>query len=146
MKYSRLQTRETRLAMKTASMHGDGLYVFRNNTSGSLDLPKATASGMKHIPPGGEFQGDDYFMSLVKTNELKFVRTIVTPEQQKESKMQADKLILDQPDTVTTAGTVEHVVTTSPVSLTENTPVGDKPKEVLINEDPDMSGIEIITD
>jgi len=144
MRYSRHVTREDKKDMLAKSMHGEGIYVFRNNTSGSLDLPKPTASGMKHIPPRGEFQGDSYFMSLLHTNELKLVRTIITPEQQREAKMQQDKLLLDQPDTVTPAGTVEHVVTKSPVSLNENTPTaGVKTKDVLINEDP-MEGVDIL--
>ena len=144
MKYAKSQTREMKLAIREQAMHGEGLYVYRNNTSGSLDLPKATASGMKHIQPGGEFQGDDYFMSLVKTNELKFVRTIITPQQQKEAQMQQEKLLLDQPDTVTPDGKVEHVVVTTPVPLNETTPAASGPKkDVLINEDP-MEGVDIL--
>ena len=144
MKYAKSQTREMKLAIREQAMHGEGLYVYRNNTSGSLDLPKPTASGMKHIQPGGEFQGDDYFMSLVRTNELKFVRTIMTPQQQKEAKMQQEKLLLDQPDTVTPAGKIEHVVVTAPVPLNETTPSNGSPKkDVLINEDP-LSGVDIL--
>lgn len=130
--------------------HGEGLYIFRNKTNGTLELSKPTASGMKHVGPQQEWQGDDYYMGLVRKNEAVMVKCLLTPEQtkaareEKEKPMNEQKLILDQPDRVTQEGTVEQV-TNPQVPLNEVTPVEQKKPEggVLINEDP-MEGVDII--
>ena len=124
--------------------HGEGLFVFRNKQSGTLTLPKPTKSGIKTVPPDGEWQGDNYYMGLVKTNEASLVRTILTPEQTKEMAMNEEKLILDQPETVTAEGTVEQVVEKKPQKLNEAAPTDPK-KDVLLTEDP-MDGVEIISE
>jgi hypothetical protein len=125
-------------------LHGDGLYVYRNNTSGTLFLPKPTQSGIRHVPVNGEWQGDSYYMALVRNHEARLVRTILSPEQQKEMKMNEQKLILDQPDKITPQGKVEHVISDPMIPLNETTPVtNEKPKNVLINEDP-MAGVDIL--
>jgi hypothetical protein len=60
---------------------------------------------------------------------------------QKEQIM--DKLILDQPDRITTEGRVETVLVSPTLPLNETPVDPTKEKEVLINEDP-MDGIEIV--
>jgi hypothetical protein len=151
---NRLERREFQKQKLAQNLAGTGLYVYENNTSGTLKLPKATDSGKRVVAPKEQFQGDSYFMSLVKppNNLLKLVRVITQdlPENQTqtlvESNMNEQKLILDQPDRVTSEGTVEQVVVKQPAPQKLNDSVEKKqaqPKEVLLTEDP-MDGIEII--
>lgn len=126
---------------------GKGYFLYENNTGGTLMLPKATASGVKQIeavdpnrPGSGRFQGDDYFMSLVRNNMLRLIKTLRTGE---EEKMNEEKLILDQPDTITEAGQVEHVAAPKPKQpLHESEGEGEGPV-VLLNENP-MDDVEIL--
>jgi len=122
------------------SLSGTGLYVYRNNSHGTLMLPKPAADGKRHIGVNETFQGDSYFMDFVKRHELILVEVI-----SEGNTMNAEKLILDQPDQVTTKGTVEHVVQPQPVKpLNETTPHDPtQGKDVLITEDP-LDGVEII--
>lgn len=129
---------------------GEGLYVFRNrNKDATLSLPKPSADGKTvvgparpGVPGSGEWQGDSYFMELVRRNEAILVRTIKSP--QEEQMMQ--KLILDQPDQVTSEGTIEHVVNDeNPQSLNESPDDPKKKPDVLLTEDP-MEGVQIIRD
>lgn len=136
-------------------LHGEGLYIFRNNTKGTLELPKPTATGVKNIPApdpkrgiSGEWQGDNYYMGLVRKNMAKLVREIISPAQEKEIKMK-EKLLLDQPDQVTEDGKVEHVVVQNTTTnnkkgkkLNENKP---SEKEKLLTEDP-IEGVQVIRD
>lgn len=65
-------------------------------------------------------------------------------ELERKSIMNEQKLILDQPETVTTKGVVEQVVVEPLKSLNEAKPAEASASDLaLINEDP-MSGIEII--
>lgn len=165
-KQNRLNKRVSRLEAINAHqermdyhLHGEGLYVYRNNTKGVLELPKPTATGVKHVPAPdpargitGEWQGDNYYMALVRKNMAKLVREIISPTQEKEIKMKQaqQKLLLDQPDQITTEGKVEHVVAESlPTAsvkkvkknekINESKPASDK----LLNEDP-TEGVRII--
>lgn len=127
---------------------GKGYFLYENNTGGTLMLPKATASGIRQIeapnpriPGSGRFQGDDYFMSLVRSNMLRLIKTLRTEE---EETMNEEKLILDQPDTITEAGQVEHVAAPKlkqPLHEGE----GDEGEDpvVLLNENP-MDDVEIL--
>lgn len=149
MRKIRLTKQEKREMYKTKleiALKGEGLYVFRNNSGGDLRLPKPSHEGWRSIRPGAEFQGDSYFMSLVKTNEARLVRTIEAPGK-KETETMEDKLIVDQPDRVTNEGTVENVVTPKKKNTQLNedgTPQEDQ-DDILLIEDP-MDGVEIITD
>ena len=60
-----------------------------------------------------------------------------------ENKMPNDKLILDQPDTITNKGKIEHVVAdTNPQPINDSTE--NKPNsEVLLTENP-LDGVSII--
>jgi hypothetical protein len=135
-------------------LSGEGLYVYRNNTPGDLSLPKPDAKGSRlPIKPGGQFEGDNYFMGMVRSNELKLVREISPPRDKGElMKESHDKLILDQPPTVTGDGAVEHVAPqggyyAGPDKKLPLAPVNEQPgpSDRLIVEDP-FDGVEIITD
>lgn len=152
---NRYQAMPGQYARRTAELHGEGTYIFRNITSGDLMLTKAANDGRKSIPSKCEWEGDNYFMKHMKCGEASMVRTIETPEQEKVRKAEeektllesretmSEKLILDQPDQVTVEGTVEQVVTVdAEVTLSETK--DDQPqKDVLLNEDP-LEGVEII--
>jgi hypothetical protein len=149
MRLSKYESREYRKKKLEQDLRGHGLYVYRNaRKDADLMLPKALADGRKTIGPNEEFQGDDYFMQLVRTNEARLVRTLITPQQEKESKMAEEKLICDQPDIITEQGKVEHVTdcTCSPKPINEGCPEACpkesccNPPDVLINEDP-MDGV-----
>ncbi len=146
-KMNRYDRRANELQKRVDALHGEGLYVYENNTKGDLDLPKATASGKKSLKVGEQFQGDNYFMKLVP-QMLRYIRCIVPAGQQpvvelKENVM-PEKLILDQPDRVTHQGTVENVLVEPKQALNENQPKTNQPKpDVLLTEDP-MEGVEII--
>ncbi len=128
------------------SLKGNGLYVFQNNTKGDLYLPKPPSEGASRlikpvdpkVPNSGQFQGDSYFMNMVKTHELRLVREVVSAN---EGRME-EKLILDQPDTVKDKGKVEQVLQRKEILIQESENDSDNP-EVLLNENP-MDGIEIL--
>lgn len=152
-KMNRLERREFQKQKLAIDLAGTGVYVYENNTSGTLKLPKPTASGKRVLAHKEQFQGDSYFMCLVKppNNLLKLVNVIATenlPENQTQTLVEtnmSEKLILDQPDRVTAEGTVEQVVK-NPAQQKLNDSVEKNPtppKEVLLTEEP-MDGIEII--
>jgi len=136
------------------AVKGDGVYLFVNNTRGDLSLPKAPLKGPNPVPPGRTFEGDSYFMCLLKTNDVRLIEvirpaaatlpaapamTLIT--ERKENMPQ--KLILDQPETFTNQGKIEHTVPDGPnVKLNENQPA-QKPADRLLTEDP-LAGVEII--
>lgn len=151
-KLNRLERREFQKEKLARDLAGNGLYIYENNTSGTLTLPKPTNSGKRVVAPKEQFQGDSYFMSLVKppNNLLKLIKVITQdlPETQiqtqTESNMNEQKLILDQPDRVTSEGTVEQVMKQQPVQkLNDSVEKKEPTKEVLLTEDP-MDGVEII--
>jgi hypothetical protein len=86
-------------------------------------------------------------MQLVKQGMLRLVKELQSPNQQNvnesEVKMQ-EKLILDQPDTVTEQGKVEHVVSKPAKKLNETQGEEGKQPEVLLNEGPVEGGFVIV--
>jgi hypothetical protein len=139
-KWQRKENREKELAK---NMHGEGVYIFENaNDKADLTLPRPTKSGVRRVGPKGRFQGDSYYFGMVRSNELRLIETIQTPEAEREANME-QKLILDQPDTVTEAGRVEHVLPVKKTPLHEGKGKAQPEPDVLITEDP-MSGVEII--
>jgi hypothetical protein len=139
------------------ALAGSGLYLYENHSNADLKLPKPTKSGIRQVGPKQQFQGDDYYMSLVRTGFLRLIEVLQTPEQeaqvmQKEETMsqQNEKLILDQPDVITEQGKVEHVPNDSPLGKpqTLNEGGGDSAKQpdVLINEGPVDGGYVIVED
>ncbi len=157
MRLSKYEKNMLRDQKRKAALSGTGIFIFRNNTSGELHLPRPTKSGLRKIPIGEEFQGDDYYMFMVRNNELRLVRQIeptdlqkkqaqlVTEQTKQEHHTMDDKLITEQPPTVTTEGTEEVTVTDTPKKrkLNEGQPAGDQPDDVLLNDNP-LDGVEII--
>lgn len=144
-KFNKLEKKEVRAQMLENALHGEGLYLYKNANNATLTLPRPTSSGLRVIGPGKEFQGDNYYMQLVRSGMLRLVKEIQSPQQQalSEATME-EKLILDQPDIITEQGKVEHVVN-------KNTPVqklhegkGDKQPDILLNEGPVEGGFVIV--
>lgn len=142
---------------KTKSvLQGNGLYVYRNRSNhATLTLPKKCKDGRVEIPPNGEFEGDDYFDMLVKNNMAVKVRTVeevlsvevLSEEKKGEDMLVENKLILDQPETVTTKGTVEHVVVDSETKkkkTKKNEAVENVEKVDVLLTDSALDGIQIL--
>jgi hypothetical protein len=122
---------------------GTGMYLYRNRSAvASLELPKASADGKKWVEPGQTWRGDSYFMSMVP-REATVVESLVEPNKE-EAKVE-QKLILDQPEQVTSSGKVEHDVADELPKVVESSPKEGKSKERLITEDP-LAGVTIIRD
>lgn len=156
-KLTKYERREVNAEKLKNNMGGSGIYVYENNTDGDLKLPKPTASGIRMIGPRKRFQGDSYFMSWVGNpmNLLRLVE-VVQPKTSNEQQVvqticedvmtNEKKLILDQPDTITSAGKVERVVVPQdqrPLNDSTNPTGQQKKAEVLLTEDP-LDGVEII--
>lgn len=142
--YERQLKQEARAAKLKQDMHGEGIFLFENNTSGDLYLPKATINGKKIVGHKKQFQGDSYFMKMVRTGELRLIKTILPIGESKEMNKQEEKLLLEQPDQITEDGKIEQVVVKKPLKLNEKvTEVKSNKSKQLINEDP-MAGIEIM--
>jgi len=135
-KFNRYEKKENRRDFIQNAMSGSGLYIYQNSSPhAELKLPRPTKSGLREIGPSGKFQGDDYYMQLVKTGLCRLVEVLQTPEQEKACMVQ-EKLILEQPDCVTNAGTIEHVVDRGAKKpLTEVKAQGQQ-QPVLLNEAP----------
>jgi hypothetical protein len=156
-KLTREQKKELRADKIKNNMTGSGIYVYENNTDADLTLPKPTASGVRSVSPRNRFQGDSYYMNWVgpPMNLLKLVEEIlpktnptntnVDPIVNEECNMNQKKLILDQPDTVTNQGKVEHVLVDENSAIQPiNDATDSSPKaDVLLNESP-LDGLEII--
>lgn len=150
---SRVEQRQANKELVTHRQQGTGLFIFRNRNDTVLELMKEDADGRTKIPARGEFKGDSYFLQLIP-REVSLVKTLTSQDEaraeaeaMKEELMnEHEKLILDQPSTVTQNGTVEHVVTEQPavVKLNENQPNKQVTNpDVLLNEDP-LAGVDII--
>lgn len=122
---------------------GTGMYVFKNRSAvASLELPKPSADGKKWVEPGQTWKGDSYFLSMVPKEAI-LVESLT--EQHKEESNMQDKLILDQPDQITSSGKVEHSVQQDDLQINEVAPQEAKAKDRLITEDP-LAGVTIIRD
>lgn len=137
--FSRFEKKSIRKTNIENAMAGKGIYVYENSSKhADLTLPKSTATGVRTVKAGGRFQGDDYFMQLVRTGDLRLVEVL----DKGDPVVVENKLILDQPETVTPKGTVEQVQVNpnakKPVkkSLKEQTgPTSEQP--VLLVEAPE---------
>ena len=163
MRYSpkpnRLERRQLHATKLANDLSGSGLYIYENNTDGDLKLPKATSSGLRVIGPRKRFQGDSYFMKLVGSpmNLLRLIEEI-TPQKttaqiaqeitekstiKENCNMSQQKLILDQPDTITNKGKVEHIVNTDSPLQNLNDSANAKNPDILLTENP-LDGVNII--
>lgn len=114
-------------------------FLFENNTKGDLILPKTTERGVRVVGVKQRFQGDNYYLKLVKSGEIRLIEEILSENVGNTM----EKLITEQPPMVTTEGVVEFVKENPKAKkLNENAP--DRGcQEVLINESP-LDGIEIV--
>lgn len=138
-KYERKQEQSKALA---EAMHGEGLYLYENNTDATLTLPRPTKSGVRVVGPRKQFQGDNYYMSMVPAF-LRYIKELQSPQQEREI-MNEQKLILDQPDTVTQKGKVEHVVDRNSPAQKLHEQDGDEQSDILLNEGPVNNGFVIV--
>jgi len=146
---TRSEKKKNRIEKLESDMKGSGLFVFENNTNADLKLPKITQSGTRSIGARQRFQGDSYYLSWVgpPLGLLKLVEEIIpkdnsTKKTEENRTMNENKLILDQPDIVTTKGKVEHVVSQPNQILSDSNLNGETSPEVLLNEGP-LDGVEI---
>lgn len=148
MRYDKHLTRLERKSQKQAKlandMAGHGLYLFENNSSGDLQLPRATHTGRRSVRKGEQFEGDSYYFQLVKSHDLKFIKELESPTPSGET-MKESKLITEQPPLVTSQGTVEFVQPDhSKQKLNEDQPNKKEQKQnVLLTEDP-LAGVVIV--
>lgn len=139
-KFNKYEKKEVQKEILANALHGEGMYLFENNTKADLGLPRPTRSGIRSVGPKQQFQGDNYYMQMVKQGHLRLIKVLQTPEEEraaelKEATMQTEKLILDQPDTITEHGKIEHVVASPVRKLDES---GDQAQpDILLNESPD---------
>jgi hypothetical protein len=156
MKYKKkdkAKTRQERNKIKKDNIEqiqkGEGLFLFKNRSNfATLELPKKSQDGKKWVGPNETWQGDSYFLRMIPKEAI-LIETLENPK--KEEIMSEEKLILDQPDTVTTDGKVEHVLENQDQKLNEQSTTkkrktkseSKKSKETLLTEDP-TSGVIII--
>lgn len=141
-KFNKYEQKEEQARALEAATSGEGMYLYENNSDATLTLPRPTASGLRIIGARKQFQGDNYYMQMVQSGLLRLIKELQAPP--KEQVMTDEKLILDQPDTVTEKGKVEHVVETPTQKLHEQE--GDEQPEVLLNEGPVDDGFVIVGD
>lgn len=146
-KFNRYEKKQIQHDHMVKAMHGEGLYLYENNTDAELTLPRPTSSGLRVIEGRNQFQGDNYYMQMVRTGHLRLIKELQSPAEEKAVKEKAmeEKLILDQPDTVTSKGKVEHVVDQD-VPVQKLNEADEDQQEVLLNESPVDDGFVIVGD
>lgn len=143
-KFTKYELKEIRKQKLERAFQGTGKYLYQNNTPGTLNLPSKPATAPVSLGKNQTFIGDSYYHQFVRTNELKILETLEDPNK-KETEPMPEKLILDQPDTITEQGKVEHVVKNdSPVQPLRESEKQEEPKEVLLNEHPVDDGFMIV--
>lgn len=127
---------------------GSGLFLFKNKTNASLQLPKRSSDGKIWVEANQTWEGDSFFIKMIP-KEAMLVKKIKDPE---EEKMQEEKLILDQPDQITNEGKIEHVVEDEVIinevknkTKRKTKSESNKNKDKLITENP-IEGVTIIRD
>lgn len=149
-KFNKYEKKEVQAQVLANALHGEGLYLFQNNTNADLTLPRPTKSGLRIVGPKQQFQGDNYYMQLVKTGYVRLVKEIQSPAAQKAALTQTEvkveeKLLLDQPDMITEQGKVEHVVNkNTPLQKLNEQKGKEKQPEVLLNEGPASDGFVVL--
>lgn len=155
-KFNRYEKKENKATNVRAAMSGGGVYLYQNsNANAELTLPRPTKSGVRIIKPLGQFQGDDYYMQLVKTGMLRLIQVLQTVEQENQAVLdqqgdqkmnESNQLLLDQPNTITNSGQVEHIVKsdgTAQKKMNEELKI-ETQQPVLLNEGPVDDGFIIV--
>jgi hypothetical protein len=122
-------------------MNNIELHIFENHHNYDLMLPRPAHKNLTIVKPKSKFFAEKDFQEYVKVGMIRYIGPY-----KKEEVLVESKLILDQPNIVTTEGTVEHVATGQTCKkkvLKEGE--GEKLDEVLLVESP-SAGIKIITD
>lgn len=150
-----LRERYAKIQKSSQNIQTGTLYIFENHRNNDFSLPVKSHCGKKMIGPRGRFTGDSYFLSFVKTGDIRMIQVLEhkaedTPSVLKEaSEGNMEKLILDQPEKFTVKGHTEHVVAETPgqKKLTEisGQNAGQTQPDVLLTENP-LEGIDIIND
>lgn len=133
---------------RRAKLAGEGLYLFQNMTRATLVLGKPCRDGRTHIEPMARFEGDSFFKNL---KECVCLATLQDPNQAaaeaaektltEATQMAEQKLITEQPPTVTKDGKVEYVQEPAgqqPVNESNpaEKPAKGKKKDILLSEAP----------
>lgn len=126
------------------NLNGTGVYIFQNITNGDFMLPKRSMEGKNLVRAKEQFKGDSYFMRFIgpPNNLLKMIRRIEETKTEVNT-MTDNKLILDQPDQITSEGKIEHVVADTKKAIIKENDANKNQENVLINESP-VDGLEII--
>ncbi len=152
---AKLQAQLQRIHSSQSKVTSKTTHIFQNHRNHEYTLAKESLCGKKVLRPKETFKGDDYFITFVRLGELKILETFEAPavnttETLNESNTQGapmEKLILDQPNKVTTQGTVEHVVSEQPkavkVQNINDANQNGLEEDVLLVENP-MAGIDIV--
>jgi hypothetical protein len=146
--------KEDRIKAAEEHYHGEGRYIFENKTAGDIQLEKAPFNGNRWVKKGSQFQGDSFFLKFVPTL-LKLIEIVQEPPKKNINESTESKLILDQPDTITQSGKVEHVESQEDTQLNDSTENKEEHEgscacdtcsdQMLLTEDP-MDGVDIILD
>lgn len=143
----RLQERLAQAHQRPSDFTDQITYIFENHRLADYSLPKKSIDGKKIIPPKGRFHGDEYFISFVKSGDLRLVDTIhPKPKTLNEGTgATMEKLILDQPERFTNEGKTENVLVTNTKRqvLNDGNEENKQQESVLLVEHP-MEGIDII--
>lgn len=124
--------RKQKLIQNQEKMKGYGMFIYENNTSGDIYLPRPTATGQRLVGRGKQFVGDSFYHNMIG-RELKLIRTI------KENVNESDnRLLTEQPPVVTEHGQVEFVQAKK--QFNEEKEVA---KDILLTESP-FDGVKII--
>lgn len=142
-KISKREKKQHNITTRQNNLNGTGAYIFQNITSGDFMLPKKSLDGKTLIKTKEQFQGDSYFLRFITppNNLLKMVRRL--EETKQEVNNMSDKLILDQPDQITSEGKVEHVIADTKKMVMKENETNKNQENVLITENP-IDGLEII--
>jgi hypothetical protein len=107
-----LKSGEIRLVKELNDQTPEKMFMFKNFNLNEVRLPEPNRDGMTIIAPNGEFIGDSRFFPMLRSGHLKLIKEVDIP-------MQENKLITEQPPTVTHQGQVEYVVDNGEQQLTE---------------------------
>ncbi len=116
------------------------LHIFENHHNYDLQLPKPTFQGFTLINSKKQFIADSSFLDYVKTGMIRYIG----PQVIKEAKME-EKLITEQPSTITYHGKVENVVCKTKAKAVLNDATNNEEDQILLNEGP-SDGITIISE
>ena len=123
-------------------MSNTELHIFENHHNYDLMLPRPAHKNLNIVKAKSKFYADKDFQEYVKVGMIRYIG----PHETTKEVLMENKLILDQPKTVTTEGTVEHVSvgqTCKKKVLKEGE--GENQEAILLVESP-SAGIKIITD